>query len=425
MHLILFDTPKSRINLFPLTLTRPVADLRVGIWTIAEKWSEHIEEDWNIPYGVRFHYLTDDYLQKKYPPLPATSEEKIYINGAICPNKELLTQIFFLEEETYLKNKDTIIAFRTYQNLNFGDITENSILFEITTKELYETPTYLRRDVSKQVPNATQNTHITPTYIRYSHDIFGNNGAEIALDFAAIRKYKKSQPILDKHTIVYNPDNVFIEEGADLKACVLNAEKGFIYIGENAQVQEMSVIQGNFALCEGSVVNMGSKMKGDTTIGPYCKVGGEISNSVIWGYSNKGHEGFLGNSVIGQWCNLGADTNTSNLKNNYSTVKIWNYEQKSYIDTNKTFCGLTMGDHAKAGINTMFNTGTVVGVSANVFGGGFPSKFIPSFAWSEGANFVTFDFQKALEVAQKVMQRRNLQLSETEKNILEHIFSIT
>ena len=411
MHLILFDTPKSRINLFPLTLTRPVADLRVGIWTIAEKWSEHIEEEWDIPYGVRFHYLTDDYLQKKYPCLPATTEEKIYINGAICPNKALLEEIFFLEKESYLKNKDTVIAFRTRQNLNFGDITENSILFENITSE--------------NSTKITQNTDSTPTHIRYSHDIFGNNGAEIALDFAAIIKYKKSQPILDPHTIVYNPENVFIEEGADLKACVLNAEKGFIYIGKNAQVQEMSVIQGNFALCEGAVVNMGSKMKGDTTIGPYCKVGGEISNSVIWGHSNKGHEGFLGNSVVGQWCNLGADTNTSNLKNNYSTVKIWNYEQKTYIDTNKTFCGLTMGDHSKAGINTMFNTGTVVGVSANVFGGGFPSKFVPSFAWSEGTNFVTFDFQKALDVAQKVMQRRNIQLSEAEKNILEHIFSIT
>ncbi len=405
MHLILFDTPKSRINLFPLTLTRPVADLRVGIWTIAEKWSEHIEEDWDIPYGVRFHYLTDDYLQIKYPHLPATTDEKIYINGAICPNKALLEEIFLLEEETYLKNENTIIAIRTHQNLNFGEITENSIFYKNLTSKITE---------NKQI-----------THIRYSHDIFGNNGAEIALDFALYTKHRKSQPILDPHTIVYNPKNVFIEEGADLKACVLNAEKGFIYIGKNAQVQEMSVIQGNFALCEGAVVSVGSKMKGDTTIGPYSKVGGEISNSVIWGYSNKGHEGFLGNSVLGQWCNLGADTNTSNLKNNYSTVKIWNYEQKTYIDTNKTFCGLTMGDHSKAGINTMFNTGTVVGVSANVFGGGFPRKFIPSFAWSEGENFVNFDFQKAIEVAQKVMQRRNIALSEDEKEILKHVLSIT
>ena len=317
-------------------------------------------------------------------------------------------EIFLLKEETYLKNKDTVLAIRTRQNLDFGDITEDSIFNEILTL--------------KSTKEITQNTNILPTHICYSHDIFGNNGAEIALDFALITKNRQSQPILDKNTIVYNPKNIFIEEGADLKACVLNAEKGFIYIGKNAQVQELSVIQGNFALCEGSVVNMGSKMKGDTTIGVYSKVGGEISNSVIWGYSNKGHEGFLGNSVLGQWCNLGADTNTSNLKNNYSTVKIWNYEQKTYIDTQKTFCGLTMGDHSKAGINTMFNTGTVVGVSANVFGGGFLAKFVPSFAWSEGANFTTFAFEKALEVAQKVMQRRNIVLSDAEKAIFLYIW---
>ncbi len=407
MHLVLFDTPKSRTNLFPLTLTRPLGDLRVGILTIAEKWSKYLD----ISLDTQIHYLTDDYLQIKYPTLPASTEEKIYINAAFCPNKELLRLILSLKEGHYLKNKDTIIAYCSSENLSFGDITENSILNKNSTSNT-------GFDNSLEI---VQNTEITPTHIRYSHDIFGNNGAEIALDFAIITRNRKSQPILDPHTIVYNPENVFIEKGADLKACVLNAEKGFIYIGGNAQVQEMSVIQGNFALCEGAVVSIGSKMKGDTTIGPYCKVGGEISNSVIWGYSNKGHEGFLGNSVVGQWCNLGADTNTSNLKNNYSTVKIWNYEQKTYIDTNKIFCGLTMGDHSKAGINTMFNTGTVVGVSANVFGGGFPSKFIPSFAWSEGANFVTFDFQKALDVAQKVMQRRNIQLSETEKNILQHI----
>ena len=408
MHLILFDTPKSRLNLFPLALTRPVADLRVGILTIAEKWHRYLSEYLKISSSQPIYYLTDTYLREKYPFLPETNatEEKLYINGAICPNKALLGEIFLLKEETCLKNKDTVLAIRTRQNLDFEEITENSIFNEILTLK------YI----------VIQNTDILPTHIRYSHDIFGNNGAEIALDFALITKNRQSQPILDKNTIVYNSENIFVEEGADIKACVLNAEKGFIYIGKNAQVQELSVIQGNFALCEGSVVNMGSKMKGDTTIGPYSKVGGEISNSVIWGYSNKGHEGFLGNSVLGQWCNLGADTNTSNLKNNYSMVKIWNYEQKTYIDTQKTFCGLTMGDHSKAGINTMFNTGTVVGVSANVFGGGFPAKFIPSFAWSEGANFTTFAFEKALEVAQKVMQRRNIVLSDAEKAIFLYIW---
>ncbi|MCR9081276.1 MAG: glucose-1-phosphate thymidylyltransferase, partial [Cyclobacteriaceae bacterium] len=223
----------------------------------------------------------------------------------------------------------------------------------------------------------------------------------------------------------YSPENIFIEEGAVIRASILNAEGGPIYIGKNTEIQEGSLIRGPFALCEGSTVNMGAKLRGDTTIGPHSKVGGEVSNSVIFGYSNKGHEGFLGNSVIGEWCNLGADTNTSNLKNNYAPVKLWDYIRGGFTNTGLQFCGLMMGDHSKCGINTMFNTGTVVGVGANIFGDGFPRNFIPSFAWGGAAGFSTFQFPKFLQTAQAVMQRRKVELGEKDQEMLQKVFDFS
>ena len=224
---------------------------------------------------------------------------------------------------------------------------------------------------------------------------------------------------------MYGKENLFIEEGATIRAAILIAENGPIYIGKNAQVHEGAIIKGSFALCEGSHVNIGAKIKGDTTIGPFSKVGGEIGNSVIFGNSNKGHDGYLGNSVIGEWCNLGADTNTSNLKNNYADVKVWNYPKGGFKSTGQMFCGLTMGDHSKCGINTMFNTGTVVGVGANIFGAGFPRNFVPSFSWGGAAGFTTFQLKKVYEVAEKVMQRRHTKFDTTEKDILDKIFELT
>ncbi len=260
--------------------------------------------------------------------------------------------------------------------------------------------------------------------IRNNWDIFVLNGGQIRADFTLF-DMKHSQPIDDKHTIVYNKENIFVEEGVKIRAAILNAESGPIFIGRNAEIQEGSVIKGPFALCEGAVINMGAKMRGDTTIGPYSKVGGEINNSVIFGYSNKAHDGFLGNSVIGEWCNLGADTNTSNLKNNYSNVKVWSYLFNDYIDSDRQFCGLMMGDHSKAGINTMFNTGTVVGVNANIFGGGFPPKFIPSYAWGGSEGFQRFEFDKAMQVASKVMERRNIMLENEDYEILKYVYNIS
>jgi UDP-N-acetylglucosamine diphosphorylase/glucosamine-1-phosphate N-acetyltransferase len=261
------------------------------------------------------------------------------------------------------------------------------------------------------------------TLIQYPYDIFTENRQEIIRDFQLVTHNRKSQVITDKHTIIYGSENIFLEEGASIKAAILNAEEAPIYIGKNAKVHEGAIIKGAFALGEGAEVNMGAKIKGDTTIGLYSKVGGEISNSVIFGYSNKGHDGFLGNSVIGEWCNLGADTNTSNLKNNYSEVKIWNYAEQKMVGTGKQFCGTLMGDHAKCSINTMLNTGTVVGVGANLFGAAFPPKYVPNFAWGGTENFDKFDFEAFCSMVERVIQRRNLNLTAVEKGILQYIYT--
>jgi UDP-N-acetylglucosamine diphosphorylase/glucosamine-1-phosphate N-acetyltransferase len=263
-----------------------------------------------------------------------------------------------------------------------------------------------------------------PIVIEHRWDLFQKNEAAIELDFYLITDERKSQKLSKTNTLIGPSDLLFIEKGASIEGCILNTNHGPIYVGENAEIMEGSMIRGSFVLCEEAVVKMGAKIYGATTIGPFSKVGGEINNSIIFGYSNKGHDGFLGNSVLGEWCNLGADTNNSNLKNNYANVKLWNYEQHKMVDTGLQFCGLFMGDHSKCGINTMFNTGTVTGVNANVFGGGFPPTFIPSFSWGGSEGFEKYQFNKAIEVAKRVMERRNLQLSEEEIKILEHIFKL-
>lgn len=391
MNIILFDEPTIRQNLLPLTFTRPVAGIRVGILTIAEKWSTYM--------GEAVSYLTQPYLQEKFKVLFNTNN--LYINGAVCPDENLLQAVRELNMGEALYHGDTLIA------LN-GDNPEIH-----TIEELISHTASRRQECESCV------------IIKDVWDIFLNNGQQIRSDFQVLTKDRQSQPVNDRHTLVYAEENIFIEEGVKIRAAVLNAENGPIYIGKNAQIHEGAVIRGPFALCEGSNVNMGGKMRGDVTIGPFCKVGGEVSASVILGYSNKGHEGFLGNSVVGEWCNLGADTNTSNLKNNYAQVKLWNYAKDGFKNTGQQFCGLIMGDHSKSGINTMFNTGTVVGVSANIFGAGFPRNFIPSFSWGGAAGFETYQLAKAFEVAAKVMERRDIPFNEMERAILYSVFEQT
>jgi UDP-N-acetylglucosamine diphosphorylase/glucosamine-1-phosphate N-acetyltransferase len=383
MNLILFDDPTIRTNLLPLTFTRPVSEIRVGILTITEKWEKNL--------STKASFLTQKYLSEKFPIQAST--DNLFVNGALCPDKNLVEAIKSLKLGEAIYKNSKVIAVRTHED-----------------------------ELPEVIPGKVTEWQNDVVLIEQPWKIFQNIGNQIQSDFELITRGRKSQPITDKYTQVYHEENIFLEEGAWTKAAILNAENGPIYIGKNAHVQEGAIIRGPFSLGEESIVNMGGKMRADTTVGPFCKIGGEVSNSILFGYSNKGHEGFLGNSVLGEWCNLGADTNTSNLKNNYDNVKLWSYTRKRFTDIGLPFCGLIMGDHSKAGINTMFNTATVVGVSCNVFGDGYPRNFIPSFSWGGAAGFITYNFEKAMQTAERMMSRRNIKLTETDLKILKEVF---
>lgn len=392
MNIVLFDHKDIRIALLPFTFTRPVAEIRTGILTIREKWSKN--------FNSEISYLTEDYLKEKFS--LQISGNNMFINGAVCPEEQLVKKIKALPVGTTLMCGKDVIAAHADKFHTEKIITEKD--FVLDQVQDYDAPV---------------------TFIKTVTDIFTKNAAQIKIDFDLITKGRESAKITDPHTRVYATENIFVEEGATVKAAILNAENGPIYLGKNSQVQEGAMVKGSFALCEGAHLNMGAKMRGDITVGPYSKVGGEVNNSVIFGYSNKAHDGFLGNSVLGEWCNIGADSNNSNLKNNYGNIKLWNYGSNSFQDTGLLFCGLIMGDHSKCGINTMFNTGTVVGVNSNIFGAGFPSTFIPSFAWGGAGGFSTYRLNDAFETIQKVMPRKGKALDEVERNILKKVYEIT
>jgi UDP-N-acetylglucosamine diphosphorylase/glucosamine-1-phosphate N-acetyltransferase len=385
MNYILFDGP-VRNALLPFTFTRPVADIRIGILTIREKWEKYL--------GYTTTTITEDYLAEKFPMVEM--EENILINASYLPNEVLVEMIKSLEPNQAILKDEEVIAFYTKD-------TQEEVDFET-----YEIIDYTEDGLR----------------IEFPWDIFAKNDQAIREDFELLTEGRTSQPI-SKSVNVIQPENIFVEEGAKMEFVTLNASSGPIYIGKNAEIMEGSVIRGPFALCEEAQVKLSTKVYGATTIGPHCRIGGEVNNSVLFGYSNKGHDGFLGNSVLGEWCNIGADSNTSNLKNNYEEVKLWSYETESFAKTGLQFCGLMMGDHSKCGINTMFNTGTVVGVSANIFGSGFPRNFVPSFSWGGASGFTTYLTRKAFEVAKVVMDRRHVEFLEEDKNILEHVFEET
>jgi UDP-N-acetylglucosamine diphosphorylase/glucosamine-1-phosphate N-acetyltransferase len=389
MNVILFED-HSRSALLPFTFTRPVAAVRIGILTISEKWEKHLG---NVSF------LTQDYLSEKFP--LKTAADNILINGKFLPDKKLVESINNLKAGERLMCDGEVIAIRTAGKELKNISNAENIPFQQSIE--YKNP------VSKLV-------HLC--------DIFAKNGQAIRDDFTLLTAKRKSAKISASNHIIYRK-NVFVEAGVKMEACIINASEGPVYIGKNAEVMEGSIIRGPFALCHDSTVRLGAKIFGDTTIGPFCKVGGEISNSVIFGYSNKAHDGFLGNSVIGEWCNLGAGTNNSNLKNNYSFVKLWDYETEQYISTGLQFCGLMMGDHSKCSINTMFNTGTVCGVSANIFGTGFPPKYIASFSWGGAQECSTYRIADALEVARRVFERRKITFDKAEENILRHVFTVS
>ena len=388
MALLLFDDP-SWDNLLPLTFTRPAAELRIGILTIAEKWKDEL--------GMPVSYITRDHLSGKYP--CQSGEDNLLINGTLLPDSQVVSAIRSLKEESALIKDGTLLAVRTDK--------EGADSFKTDS---WSGPLTLYPDEVGLVD--------------YPWKVFSLNGGEIEADLLRLSQGRESE-ILSETVKVIGPNNVFVEPGFKGEHFTLNASSGPVYLGRDSEIMEGSVIRGPFALCKGSVIKMGAKIYGPTTIGPACKVGGEINNSVFQANSNKAHDGFLGNAVIGEWCNLGADTNNSNLKNNYSEVKIWNYPKKRFQKTGLQFCGLIMGDHSKCGINTMFNTGTVVGVSANIFGPGFPRNFIPSFSWGGAGGFSTYRMDKVLETASLVLERKGMKLSADDRNILQYIFDQT
>lgn len=389
MNYILFDD-SSWNNLLPLTFTRPTAEVRIGILKISEKWEKLL--------GTKLTFLTQDYLSCKYP-IHVTSDN-VLINGSVLPNQPLLQEITSLKAGELLKREHVVLAAR----LSAEQLTDFK---ESKYQSFKERP-----------------TEIPIHKIEYPWQIFAFNGTALAEDFKLITAGRKSAPI-SKTNQVLGAEHIFIEEGASVECSILNATTGPIYVGKDAEIMEGSIVRGSLALCEHAALKLGAKIYGPTTIGPHSKVGGEVNNSVIFGYSSKAHDGFLGNSVLGEWCNLGADTNNSNLKNNYAEVRLWNYVEERFISTDLQFCGLIMGDHSKCGINTMFNTGTVVGVSANIFGSGYPRNFVPSFSWGGIQGFTVYTLPKVYEVAELVMKRRNIALTECDKEILKSIFTLT
>ncbi len=382
MNLIFFDS--NPVALFPFTLTRPASEIRVGILSIREKWQHWLQG--------KSSWLTSDYLTPKFS--LANTDNGLYINGSCLPDEALIRVVENLKPGQKLIHKNMLIACHTG-----GDKLNVEIEAKLDAVEFSGNISCLKN----------------------LWDIFLMNDAELRNDFHLITSGRKSSGGSKWN----KTENLFIEENASVADSFINTKTGPVYIGHHAEVMEGCMIRGPLALCEHAGLKMGTKIYGATTLGPYCKAGGEVNNSVMFGYSNKAHDGFLGNSVIGEWCNLGADTNNSNLKNNYGVVKVWSYEQKKMLSTGRQFCGLFMGDYSKSGINTMFNTGTVVGVSANIFGGDFPPKFIPSFSWGGANGFEKFELNKAIEAAAAMYSRRNLEFSAADRSILAAIYAMS
>ena len=398
MQYFLFED-HSHFDLLPFTFTRPVWALRSGIFTFQERWSKWLGQDVG---GKSYAHLRACFDWED------TTQTAIWINGKLIPDEEYVHLISELEPNTYYLSQGGEVLAARFSSLLFP-ANHDGLIYAGLLEEL---------GLKKQC------TELNPLAIRHLPDLYLHNAQLIQRDFPFATQ-DPSHPIQDRFTRVYGADNIFVSPGVRFRAAILNAEDGPMYFGPNVLVQEGAIILRSHAFGADTKVSVGAKLRGDSSFGPYCKVGGEIGNSVMMQYSNKSHDGYLGNSVIGHWCNLGADTNSSNLKNNYSNVRQWHYATERYRDTGQQFCGLVMGDHSKCGINTMFNTGTVVGVSANIFGHGFPPKFIPSFSWGGADGLSTYRFDKARKVAESVLSRRSQQLSIPGRKLLADIFQMT
>ena len=382
---LVFSDAQYWEDFLPLTFTRPVAEMRMGILTFSERWKKLLDID-------EVFYITENYLQDKFKkPEP---KQSLFIVPNFFPSDEVLKRIKELQPgEALVYENEVLVA-----NINMDNFSLNQI-------------------------NKMTDIHEKLFFIEKPTDIFSYNDKAIDFDFKLLTEGRISQELSSTNGFIGEKENLFIEEGATIEFSTLNCKTGKIYIGKNAEIMEGSNIRGSLALCEESKINLGTKLYGGTTIGPHSKVGGEVNNIVIFGYSNKGHDGFVGNSVIGEWCNLGADTNSSNLKNNYASVKLWNYRKKRFLDTGLQFCGLIMGDHSKTAINTQLNTGTVVGVAANIFKSGFPPNLVDSFSWGGMKGDEKFKLEKSYEVAEKAMERRKIAISEMDKDILKYIYN--
>lgn len=385
MNYILFDSA-VREALKPFTFTRPVADIRIGILTIREKWEHYLKTTTSSK--------TESYLMDKFP--MKTGDQNIFINGSCLPNETLVEQVKNLKPGEALSKNGELIACATGSATELPDLAAYNVL-EIESEFMM---------------------------LKHTWEIFSRNGEVLEADFELVTRGRKSAPISETNKVI-NPERIFLEEGARVEFSILNASNGPIYIGKDAEVMEGNMIRGGFALCHNGVVKMGAKIYGPSTVGPFGKVCGELSNSVIFGYSSKGHDGYLGNSVLGEWCNIGADSNNSNLKNNYAKVRLWNYATERFDQTGLQFCGLMMGDHSKTAINTMFNTGTVIGVNANIYVPGFPRNFVPSFSWGGASGFTAYLPKKAFEAAKVMMARRDVAFTEADAAILNHVYEIT
>ncbi|MDE5924046.1 MAG: glucose-1-phosphate thymidylyltransferase [Muribaculaceae bacterium] len=392
---VLFDTEATHSDLLPLSFTRPVADFRIGVRRLREVWEELLPG--------RYFYRPVEFQREKFGMPPAGESDMLFVAGNVLPSETLAERIVALEVGEALRLGDRIVAFR-------GST-------ESLDAEKFDKVWALEADDAVE--------------IRYVFDVFLNNGAALKADYARLTAGRRSEPLSESNLIIGDPVDadgnpmIFLEEGASVEGATLNVKEGPIYIGRDAVVMEGSCLRGPLALCEHAQVKMGAKIYGPTTFGPYCKIGGEVQNTVVFGYSNKAHDGYLGNAVIGEWCNLGAGVNASNLKNDYSKIRIWNYPRHTFMRTDLQFCGLIMGDHSKAGINCMFNTATVVGVGCNLYGAGFPRVFIPSFLeGSPTGGLSDVALKKFYQVAERVMARRGIPLTESDRRIYERVFEV-
>lgn len=375
MNIQLHDN-NLHLRFAPLTLTRPVGNLRMGIFTNDERWKLFLPD-------ATISFQTESYLSKKFP--NSNESDIIEVNASVIPNEEMVAAIVHLSENEVLMCGEMWLA---------------------------------RKGIASQ---KVEFTGENPVIISERWHLYQRNNEVLIADFELINKNRVSQKLSDSNLIIGDESLIFLEEGAVVEGSILNTKTGPIYIGKAAEIMEGSIVRGPLAMCEHSALKMGTKIYGAVTLGPHCKVGGEVNNVVFQAYSNKGHDGFLGNALIGEWCNLGADTNTSNLKNNYGMIKTYSYETQNEEQTDIQFMGVCMGDHSKCGINTMFNTATVVGVSANIYGAGFPDKLVKSFSWGGPEGMVPFKIEKAIEFSNNMMNRRGLSLTEAEVEILKKV----